>query len=172
MILIVIFILIQILILILILSQVWFGFILIQILIVILFDCDSDSAVDLFWFRFSFWFGILILIIIVKLILIPFLSKVSSFNVELSPKKPLFRVGDRQELMCQMSQCSGEMTFSWSNLEDKPLYGEIQTSLPKSTLIFKSANKNIENKIQCTANCQGKRKQAAATVRVYCEFIY
>ncbi|KAB5559069.1 hypothetical protein PHYPO_G00024620 [Pangasianodon hypophthalmus] len=94
-------------------------------------------------------------------------TPVSSFEVELSPKKPLFRVGDRQELTCRMTKCSEKMTFSWSNLEDKPMYAEPQRSSTGSTLVFKSVSKNIENKIQCKATCLGMIKQAAVTVRVY-----
>ncbi|XP_053094264.1 vascular cell adhesion protein 1 isoform X2 [Pangasianodon hypophthalmus] len=94
-------------------------------------------------------------------------TPVSSFEVELSPKKPLFRVGDRQELTCRMIKCSEKMTFSWSNLEDKPMYAETQRSSTGSTLVFKSVSKNIENKIQCKATCLGMIKQAAVTVRVY-----
>lgn len=91
----------------------------------------------------------------------------SSVKVELSPATPLFRVGDRQQLTCRMSKCSEKMTFSWSSLEDKPLYAETQTSLNESTLVFKSVNKNHENRIQCKTTCQGVPKQAAVTVRVY-----
>ncbi|KAF4083116.1 hypothetical protein AMELA_G00136420 [Ameiurus melas] len=94
-------------------------------------------------------------------------TAVSSVKVELSPAKPLFRVGDRQQLTCRMSKCSEKMTFSWGSLEDKPLYSETQMSLNESTLVFKSVNKNHENKIQCKATCQGKSKQAAVKVRVY-----
>ncbi|XP_034164365.2 vascular cell adhesion protein 1 isoform X2 [Pangasianodon hypophthalmus] len=94
-------------------------------------------------------------------------TPVSPLKVELSPKKPLFRVGDRQELTCRMIKCSEKMTFSWSSLQDKPLYAEPQTTSTESTLVFKSVSKNIENKIQCKATCQGMIKQAAVTVRVY-----
>ncbi|MCI4383380.1 hypothetical protein PGIGA_G00025930 [Pangasianodon gigas] len=95
------------------------------------------------------------------------LVSVSSFEVELSPKKPLFRVGDRQELTCRTSKCSEKMTFSWIGLEDKPLYAETQTSSTESTLVFKSVSKHNEDTIQCKATCQGVSKQAAVTVRVY-----
>lgn len=113
-----------------------------------------------------------LLIKILQFILIQFLSKDSSVKVELSPVRPLFRVGERQQLTCRMSKCSEKMTFSWSSLEDKPLYAETQTSLNESTLVFKSINNNHKQRIKCIATCQGVPKQAAVTVRVYCEFIY
>ncbi|XP_053369282.1 vascular cell adhesion protein 1b isoform X2 [Clarias gariepinus] len=94
-------------------------------------------------------------------------SGVSPFKVMVSQKTPLFRVGDRQELTCQVSECSGEVTFSWSSLEDKPLYAETQHFTSSSTLLFKNVNKKHENKIRCTATCKGTRGQAAATVKVY-----
>lgn len=107
----------------------------------------------------------------VKLIL--FLSKVSLFQVELSPKKPLFRMGGRHELTCRISDCSKEMTFSWRCLQDQPLYAEPQSSSNQSSLIFKNVNTNIETcTIQCRATCQGTSKQQTAKVQVYCEFIY
>ncbi|KAK3562332.1 hypothetical protein QTP86_033464 [Hemibagrus guttatus] len=94
--------------------------------------------------------------------------KLSSQKVELSPKKPLFRVGDRQKLTCQVNWCSGTVTFTWGNVEDKPLYAEVQPfpNESKSTLVFKSVQERIENTIVCKAKCEGQRMSTQATVKV------
>ncbi|KAK3533251.1 hypothetical protein QTP70_014341 [Hemibagrus guttatus] len=95
-------------------------------------------------------------------------TAVSSQKVELSPKKPLFRVGDRQKLTCQVNWCSGTVTFTWGNVEDKPLYAEVQPfpNESKSTLVFKSVQERIENTIVCKAKCEGQRMSTQATVKV------
>ncbi|KAF5909811.1 vascular cell adhesion protein 1, partial [Clarias magur] len=96
-----------------------------------------------------------------------FLPKVSSLKVTISPKNPLFRLGDSQKLTCRVSQCSGGATFLWGSLEDKPLYADPQSSSSESTLLFKRLTKYHENKFVCTGTCKGANKQASTTVRVY-----
>ncbi|KAI5101151.1 vascular cell adhesion protein 1 isoform X1 [Silurus meridionalis] len=83
------------------------------------------------------------------------------------PKKPLFRVGDTQELTCHIKQCPENITLTWSSLEDKPLYVQTKTSFKASILVFKDITKNMENTIQCNGRCHGVYKQAMAKVRVY-----
>ncbi|XP_046713490.1 vascular cell adhesion protein 1b isoform X1 [Silurus meridionalis] len=91
----------------------------------------------------------------------------SFFELEMRPKKPLFRVGDTQELTCHIKQCPENITLTWSSLEDKPLYVQTKTSFKASILVFKDITKNMENTIQCNGRCHGVYKQAMAKVRVY-----
>ncbi|TSK53767.1 Vascular cell adhesion protein 1 [Bagarius yarrelli] len=94
-------------------------------------------------------------------------TAVSSYKVELYPKRPLFRVGDCRELVCRMKGCSGTITFSWGSVEDRPLYAEPHTNLSESTLVFKNVQGNSENTIVCTATCQGKKMQSSVKIKVY-----
>ncbi|KAG7327461.1 hypothetical protein KOW79_009067 [Hemibagrus wyckioides] len=96
-------------------------------------------------------------------------TAVSSQTMELIPKKPLFRVGDRQELTCRVNQCSGTAKFSWGSVQDRPMYANPQSSTNKSTLVFKSVQEIIENTIVCKAQCEGQSRnmQAKVKIRVY-----
>lgn len=94
-------------------------------------------------------------------------TAVFSSKVELYPKMPLFRVGDRRELVCRMKGCSGTMTFSWDSVKDQPLHAEPHTILTESTLVFKSVQENNENTIVCMVTCQGKKMQASVKIQVY-----
>ncbi|KAI4872946.1 hypothetical protein NFI96_023629 [Prochilodus magdalenae] len=91
----------------------------------------------------------------------------AALQVDLSPRKVLFKVGDREEFRCSMNECPESVKFSWSSLRDKPLYADLKSSSKESVLIFNSVTKDHENRIQCTAKCQDVSKQATAIVNVY-----
>lgn len=92
----------------------------------------------------------------------------AALQMDLTPKKALFKVGDREELKCSMTECPGDVKFSWISLEDKPLYAEYkQISSKESVIMFNSVTKDHANRIQCRATCKDVSKQATATVKVY-----
>ncbi|XP_036442454.1 vascular cell adhesion protein 1b [Colossoma macropomum] len=91
----------------------------------------------------------------------------AALQMNLSPKKVLYKVGDREEIKCSMNECPEEVKFSWGSLGDKPLYADYKTSPKESVLIFSSVTKDHENIIKCTAKCKEVSKQATATVKVY-----
>ncbi|XP_007240168.3 vascular cell adhesion protein 1b [Astyanax mexicanus] len=91
----------------------------------------------------------------------------AALQIDLTPKKALFKVGDREELKCSVTECPGEVKFSWIALEDKPLYAVFKYLSKESVMIFNSVTKHHANKIKCTATCQDVSKQATATVEVY-----
>ncbi|KAK2869282.1 hypothetical protein Q7C36_001153 [Tachysurus vachellii] len=94
-------------------------------------------------------------------------TAVFSLSVKISPMNPLFRVGDREEITCQADQCTGKMTFSWQNLEDKPLNAYIQMFPNKTTLLYKRVQKHHEYSVVCKLTCQGKSKEGKVKIQVY-----
>ncbi|XP_066504328.1 vascular cell adhesion protein 1b [Hoplias malabaricus] len=95
------------------------------------------------------------------------LSLAAALQVDLSPRKALFKVGNREELKCSMNECPEDVKFSWISLDDKPLYAAFKISSNESVMIFNSVTKDHENIIQCKARCKDKTKQATANVKVY-----
>lgn len=86
------------------------------------------------------------------------------------PSTVLFKVGDRRELTCKMSSCPEKVKFSWTSIEDKPLFATLNMKDRESVLVFENVTKYHENTIVCKARCMGESKQAKTKVTVYCEF--
>jgi len=70
-----------------------------------------------------------------------------------------------------MSSCPEKVTFTWTSLEDKPLFASFNTMDRESVMVFENVTKQHENTIVCKATCEGKTKQATTKIKVYCEFI-
>ncbi|KAG7487810.1 hypothetical protein MATL_G00027470 [Megalops atlanticus] len=89
-----------------------------------------------------------------------------SFNVELMPRDPLFRAGDRQTLSCSAKGCENP-TFVWTSLEDKPLMGQSQTVGSQSFLTLDPVTRAHENLVVCKVRCGSLLKSQHTSVRVY-----
>ncbi|KAL4634864.1 vascular cell adhesion protein 1-like [Arapaima gigas] len=87
--------------------------------------------------------------------------------VSLSPKQPVWRAGDRGELRCRAAGCPDEASFSWTSLEDKPLYSAATSNASESTLSFERVRPQHENLVLCRVTCGGQTKQQRAKIRVY-----
>ncbi|XP_065101158.1 vascular cell adhesion protein 1b isoform X4 [Paramisgurnus dabryanus] len=83
------------------------------------------------------------------------------------PSEVWFKMGDRRTLTCSMRSCPGEVKFSWTSLEDKPLFATVDNKHAESLLIFESVMKNHENTVVCKATCGKDSKQATAAIKVY-----
>lgn len=83
------------------------------------------------------------------------------------PSTVLFKVGDRRELTCKMSSCPEKVKFSWTSIEDKPLFATLNMKDRESVLVFENVTKYHENTIVCKARCMGESKQAKTKVTVY-----
>ncbi|XP_026861356.2 vascular cell adhesion protein 1b isoform X1 [Electrophorus electricus] len=91
----------------------------------------------------------------------------AGLRLQFSPKNALFKLGDRQQLTCILSDCEEDVKYIWKPLEDKPLYGKVISSPAESKLIFSNITKNHENTIICEARCKDVSRQARARVNVY-----
>ncbi|KAK7136937.1 hypothetical protein R3I93_017112 [Phoxinus phoxinus] len=83
------------------------------------------------------------------------------------PPKALFKVGDRRELTCKMSSCPEKVKFSWTSIQDKPLFAILNTTDRESVLVFENVSKHHENTILCKALCEKESKQAKTEITVY-----
>ncbi|KAG1945799.1 vascular cell adhesion protein 1b [Pimephales promelas] len=83
------------------------------------------------------------------------------------PSEALIKVGDRRELTCSMSSCPEKVTFTWTSLEDKPLFASFNTMDRESVMVFENVTKQHENTIVCKATCERKTKQATTKIKVY-----
>lgn len=90
-----------------------------------------------------------------------------SLVVEVSPKKGLFRIGDREIVRCAMKDCAQTPSFSWVSLVDRPLYADIQNSESESVITYNSVASQHENTLQCKVACGGQVKQGKVTIKVY-----
>ncbi|XP_073718410.1 vascular cell adhesion protein 1b isoform X2 [Misgurnus anguillicaudatus] len=89
-----------------------------------------------------------------------------SYKVDM-PSEVLFKVGDRRTLTCSLPSCPERVTFSWTALEDKPLYADMESKHTQSLLIFENVTNNHENTVVCKATCGKDSKQGKTAIRVY-----
>ncbi|XP_030646969.1 vascular cell adhesion protein 1b [Chanos chanos] len=99
--------------------------------------------------------------------MLSFSFKVQSFDVELTPKNAMWRVGDKQQLTCKVKKCSEPVIFSWKSLEDKPLYASMTSTSEESVLLVEKVTEHNENRVQCLAKCGSVSKQRSASIKVY-----
>ncbi|KPP79247.1 hypothetical protein Z043_101180 [Scleropages formosus] len=85
----------------------------------------------------------------------------------MSPKDPVWRAGDRGELRCRAAGCTAPASFSWTSLEDKPLYSAATSNTSESALLFERVRPQHENLVLCRVTCGGQTKQQRAKIRVY-----
>ncbi|XP_055738628.1 vascular cell adhesion protein 1-like [Salvelinus fontinalis] len=104
------------------------------------------------------------------IVLLP--TAASEFVLNLTPKDPMARVGDCLVLTCKASGCTGTVTFTWSSLLDRSLYGKTETNGTVSLQIFNPLVIQHVNTVVCKATCRTKREdiqkaQTSTKVDVY-----
>uniref|UniRef100_A0A8C7JB34 Ig-like domain-containing protein n=1 Tax=Oncorhynchus kisutch TaxID=8019 RepID=A0A8C7JB34_ONCKI len=82
--------------------------------------------------------------------------KASKFVLNLTPKHPMARVGDSLVLTCKASGCAEAVTFTWSSLIDRSLYGKTETNGTVSLQIFNPLGIHHINTVVCKATCRTK----------------
>ncbi|XP_063056830.1 vascular cell adhesion protein 1b [Engraulis encrasicolus] len=92
---------------------------------------------------------------------------VLSFSVEVSPKKAVFRIGDRETVVCRVKGCDGPATFMWEGKEDRPLFVDKSETSEEAQLAYSSVQKHHENQLVCRAKCGEQVKQRQVTVKVF-----
>ena len=95
---------------------------------------------------------------------------VQGLRVDVFPRQPLFRLAERQQLVCSVQDCPIMPSISWSLLEDRPLTAAVTTNTSCSVLTFDPVMMEHEGALLCKVNCGGDRKQILTNVHVYCEF--
>ncbi|XP_071232602.1 vascular cell adhesion protein 1-like [Salvelinus alpinus] len=104
------------------------------------------------------------------IVLLP--TAASKFVLNLTPKDPMARVGDSLVLTCKASGCAETVTFTWSSLLDRSLYGKTETNGTVSLQIFNPLVIQHVNAVVCKATCRTKgedtqKAQTSTKVNVY-----
>ncbi|KAK5870403.1 hypothetical protein PBY51_025039 [Eleginops maclovinus] len=92
---------------------------------------------------------------------------IQGLHVDVLPSKPLFRLGQRQQLFCRVQDCPTKPSVSWSLLEDQPLAASISSNHTGSTVTFDPVLIEHERPILCRVSCGGRTIQTLSNVRVY-----
>uniref|UniRef100_A0A3P8TS22 Vascular cell adhesion molecule 1b n=1 Tax=Amphiprion percula TaxID=161767 RepID=A0A3P8TS22_AMPPE len=92
---------------------------------------------------------------------------VQGLRVDISPRRPLFRVGTRQQLVCSVQDCATTPSISWSLPGDRPLTGTISTSSIRSIATFDPVTTEHEELWQCKVSCGEENKHIKTSVKVY-----
>lgn len=87
--------------------------------------------------------------------------------VEVSPKSPLFKIGERETVTCAVRDCAKTPSFSWISLQDRPLYADIQNRGSESVITYNSVDSHHDNTLQCKVTCDDQLKQGKVTIKVY-----
>ncbi|KAM3619818.1 uncharacterized protein V6R79_014029 [Siganus canaliculatus] len=92
---------------------------------------------------------------------------VQSLRVEVVPKRPLLKLGERHQLVCRIQDCSATPSVTWSLLGDRPLTASISTNRTQSVVTFDPVMMEHDGALLCRVNCGGENKQVKTTVQVY-----
>uniref|UniRef100_A0A3Q3RA69 Ig-like domain-containing protein n=1 Tax=Monopterus albus TaxID=43700 RepID=A0A3Q3RA69_MONAL len=82
-------------------------------------------------------------------------------------RQPLFRLGERQLLICTVHDCPVRPSISWSLLEDRPLTAKVNTNRTQSVVIFDPVMVEHEVTLLCKVSCRGENRQIKTSVHVY-----
>ncbi|XP_075901672.1 vascular cell adhesion protein 1b isoform X2 [Nelusetta ayraudi] len=92
---------------------------------------------------------------------------VQGLRVDVSPRAPLLRLGQRHQLVCRVSGCPSAPVLSWSLLEDRPLTARVATNGTHSMLTFDPVLLEDEGALVCRASCGRESRQSKVLVQVY-----
>ncbi|KAJ8395468.1 hypothetical protein AAFF_G00032020 [Aldrovandia affinis] len=103
---------------------------------------------------------------IIMILALPLAAR--SFVMNLEPRRTVLRVGDAQALRCSARDCVGSATFTWTSLEDKPLFARTESPSPSvSLLVMDPVTTEHENVVVCKVTCGNEMKQMFTAVKVY-----
>lgn len=92
--------------------------------------------------------------------------------MDVTPKRPLLKLGERQQLVCQVHDCVRTLGVSWSLLGDRPLTATVTTNESHSVLTFDPVMIEHEGALLCRVTCGGEGRQVKSSVHVYCEYTH
>ncbi|XP_061680087.1 vascular cell adhesion protein 1b isoform X2 [Syngnathoides biaculeatus] len=92
---------------------------------------------------------------------------VHGLRVDISPGRPLFKLGERGQLWCSVSECAAAPVVSWTPLGDRPLDADVETRGLLSLLTFDPVEMQHEGPLLCKVTCGEQRKHAKTHVGLY-----
>ncbi|XP_075340609.1 vascular cell adhesion protein 1b [Odontesthes bonariensis] len=91
---------------------------------------------------------------------------VQGLQVNVLPARPLFRLGDRQQLICRIRDCPTVPVVSWSWMGDNPLTASVGTNRTHSVLTIDPVMPEHEGALLCKVRC-GVERHVITNVQVY-----
>ncbi|XP_010750681.2 vascular cell adhesion protein 1b [Larimichthys crocea] len=92
---------------------------------------------------------------------------VQALRVDVTPRTPLLRLGERRQLVCRVQDCPTTPRVSWSLLGDQPLIASPSTNGTQYVLTFDPVMTEHEGVLLCKVGCGQDNKQIRTSVRVY-----
>ncbi|KAM7012192.1 vascular cell adhesion protein 1b isoform 2-T2 [Tautogolabrus adspersus] len=92
---------------------------------------------------------------------------VQGLRVDVIPRRPLLKLGERGQVMCQVQDCPTMPSVSWSLLGDRPLTASVSTNRTHSVVTFDPVMMEHEGALLCKVGCGGENRQTKTSVRVY-----
>nr|XP_046248293.1 vascular cell adhesion protein 1b isoform X2 [Scatophagus argus] len=92
---------------------------------------------------------------------------VQGLRVEVFPREPLLRLGERQQLVAQVQDCPTMPSVSWSLLGDRHLPASISTNRTHSVVTFDPVTTEHDAALLCRVSCGGESRQVKTTLQVY-----
>ncbi|XP_070765648.1 vascular cell adhesion protein 1b [Enoplosus armatus] len=92
---------------------------------------------------------------------------VQGLRVDVFPRRPLLRLGERQQVVCRVQDCPEMPSVSWSLLGDRPLTASFSTNRTQSVVTFDPVMMEHEGALLCKVSCGGANKQIKTSVQVY-----
>ncbi|XP_069577921.1 vascular cell adhesion protein 1b [Brachyistius frenatus] len=90
---------------------------------------------------------------------------VQGLSVELRPRRPLFRLGERHRLVCSVQDCPTTPRISWLQPGDRPL--TVSATRDRSVVTFDPVMKEHEGGLVCEVTCGEETKHLKTSVQVY-----
>ncbi|XP_072244974.1 vascular cell adhesion protein 1b isoform X2 [Leuresthes tenuis] len=92
---------------------------------------------------------------------------VQGLQVDVSPTRPLFSLGDPQQLVCRIRDCPTAPAVSWSWMGDNPLGASISTNQTHSVLTINRVTTEHEGALKCQVRCGEQQRHVITNVQVY-----
>ncbi|XP_029282552.1 vascular cell adhesion protein 1-like isoform X2 [Cottoperca gobio] len=92
---------------------------------------------------------------------------VQGLRVDVFPRRPLFRLGQREQLVCQVQDCPTMPSLSWSLLGDRPLTASVSSNRTGSVVTFDPVMMEHEGALLCRVSCGPENKQSKRSVQIY-----
>ncbi|XP_041647214.1 vascular cell adhesion protein 1b isoform X2 [Cheilinus undulatus] len=108
----------------------------------------------------------------IHLLLLPAVLLMSSWcvqglRVDVIPRRPLLKLGERGQLVCQVHDCPTVPIVTWLLLGDRPLTAAVSTNRTHSVVTFNPVRMEHEGALLCKVDCGRENKQNKTSVRVY-----
>uniref|UniRef100_A0A3Q3MAU3 Vascular cell adhesion molecule 1b n=1 Tax=Mastacembelus armatus TaxID=205130 RepID=A0A3Q3MAU3_9TELE len=91
----------------------------------------------------------------------------SGLRVDVFPRQPLFRLGERHQLVCSVQDCPMTPSISWSLPGDRSLMASVSTTRNRSVVTFDPVMMMHEGVLLCKVSCGQEKRQITTSVQVY-----